>query len=228
MSYDSTITFTLDTICPWTYIAYLRLQKALTSYRASNPSSPVTFTLKLAPYQLYPEFSHTGEDKHDWYQNEKYNGSVEKMHKYSDYMKNLGQAEGVELNFDGGEIANTLHAHRILAYLQAQHSPAHALRALESLYVQYFTQRQHPSSASTLTKACVAAGVSEEEAVRVVADQSEELAETKAAIREQSGNGVDSVPYVVFEGRRRDFTYVGAKDVGEYEKVLRQVEKECL
>ena len=45
-------------------------------------------------------------------------------------------------------------------------------------------------------------------------------------IREQTTDGVDSVPYVVLEGKRRDFTLVGAKEVEEYEKVLHQVAKE--
>ena len=45
--------------------------------------------------------------------------------------------------------------------------------------------------------------------------------------REQAGNGVGSVLYVVFEGKRRDFTLVGAKEVGEYVKTLEQVSKEC-
>jgi predicted DsbA family dithiol-disulfide isomerase len=53
------------------------------------------------------------------------------------------------------------------------------------------------------------------------------LRETKAAIQEQAGNGVDSVPYVIFEGRKRDFTLIGAKSVAEYEKALGQVAKEC-
>jgi predicted DsbA family dithiol-disulfide isomerase len=47
------------------------------------------------------------------------------------------------------------------------------------------------------------------------------------AIREQAGNGVDSVPYIVFEGKRRDFTLIGAKEVGEYVKTLEQVVKEA-
>jgi hypothetical protein len=38
---------------------------------------------------------------------------------------------------------------------------------------------------------------------------------------------VDSVPYVVFEGRKRDFTEIGAKKVEEYVKVLIQVAKEA-
>jgi hypothetical protein len=35
------------------------------------------------------------------------------------------------------------------------------------------------------------------------------------------------VPYVILEGRKRDFTLIGAKSVAEYEKVLGQVAKEC-
>jgi predicted DsbA family dithiol-disulfide isomerase len=42
-------------------------------------------------------------------------------------------------------------------------------------------------------------------------------------IREQAGNGVDSVPYLVLEGKRRDLTLVGAKEVGEYEKALQTI-----
>jgi hypothetical protein len=53
------------------------------------------------------------------------------------------------------------------------------------------------------------------------------LRETKMAIREQVGNAVDSVPSVVFEGRKRDFTEVGAKSLVEYLKVLGWVEREA-
>jgi predicted DsbA family dithiol-disulfide isomerase len=60
----------------------------------------------------------------------------------------------------------------------------------------------------------------------LVQNESEFAAETRMTIREQVGNGVDSVPYVVFEGRRRDFTLVGAKEVDEYLKILGQIAKE--
>jgi predicted DsbA family dithiol-disulfide isomerase len=231
MPYTSTITFTLDIICPWTYLGFLRLTRALSDYRTSNPDSPVTFVLQIAPYQLYADFSADGVDKYKWYRDEKYGGSEQKMGVYSDYMKELGEAEGIEFDFgkagEGGKIANTLHAHRIIQYLQAETSPAHALAALTSLYSQYFTQRAHPSSPSTLITACLAAGLSQKEAEELVADESVYLMETKAAVREQAGNGVDSVPYVVFEGRKRDFTEVGAKSGGEYGKVLGQIVREA-
>jgi len=71
-----------------------------------------------------------------------------------------------------------------------------------------------------------AAGIPDEEAEAVVDDREEGLQEVKMLIREQKGNGVDAVPYIVLEGRRRDFTLEGAKEVAEYVKTLEMVIKE--
>ncbi|KAI4671546.1 uncharacterized protein J4E78_000042 [Alternaria triticimaculans] len=210
-----------------TYLAFIRLSKAISAYRTTNPSSPATFTLKLAPYQLYPDATQEGVNKYEWYKNEKYDGSEDRMEKYMNAMRDLGKQEGIEFDFGGGVVANTLHAHRVLQWSQKNKEGGVALEGVKELYTLYFEQRAHPSSSETLVKACTAAGLGGEEAKKVVEDDEEELAETKAAIQEQAGNGVDSVPYVIFEGRKRDFTLVGAKSVAEYEKVLAQVAKEC-
>ena len=45
-------------------------------------------------------------------------------------------------------------------------------------------------------------------------------------IREQAGNGIDAVPYIVLEGKRRDFTLEGAKEVEDYVKEFEKVAKE--
>jgi len=46
------------------------------------------------------------------------------------------------------------------------------------------------------------------------------------AIQEQAGNGVDSVPTIMFEGRKRDITIQGANEVEDYVKALEQIVKE--
>lgn len=76
-------------------------------------------------------------------------------------------------------------------------------------------------------KAALAAGIPEAEAKAFIEDEYEELQETKMLIREQAGNGIDSVPYIVLEGKRRDFTIEGAKEVEEYVKQLEKIAKEC-
>lgn len=94
-----------------------------------------------------------------------------------------------------------------------------------ALYSQYFENEKHPSSDETLLKATADAGIPENEAKAFIEDRNEGMMDTKMAIREQKGN-TDAVPYIIFEGKRRDFTLEGAKDIGEYYKNLVQVAKE--
>ena len=54
----------------------------------------------------------------------------------------------------------------------------------------------------------------------------EGLQDVRMLIREQVGNGVDSVPSITFEGKKRDLTLVGAKETEEYTKALKQIVKE--
>jgi len=50
--------------------------------------------------------------------------------------------------------------------------------------------------------------------------------DVKNLIREAEGNGVDSVPVVSVEGKRRDITLTGAQELHEYVKTLEQIVKE--
>lgn len=222
MVYDSEIQFTLDTICPWTYLAKRRLGKAL----AQIPSdSPVKFTVKYKPYQLYPNASQEGEDKYAWYKKSRYGDSDEKMAMYQKLMGAYGEAEDIKFKF-GGIVANTLPAHRMVQHFQETKGPETADKMVNSLYRQYFEEERHPSSTETLLAAAMEAGVGESEAKTFIEDEDEGLMETKMLIREQAGNGIDAVPYIVIEGKRRDVTLEGAKEVDEFVKALNRVIKE--
>ncbi|KAH0272742.1 thioredoxin-like protein, partial [Aureobasidium melanogenum] len=223
MGYESQISFTLDTICPWTYLARRRLAKALKQVQSTEPG--VTFTIKYLPYQLYPNAPQEGEDKYAWYRDARFNGDEEHMRKYVVLMTAYGKAEGIAYKF-GGRVGNTLQAHRVIQLVQETKGSDAAEKVVDSLYRQYFEEEQHPSSTETLLKALEEAGLGEEEAKKMVEDEDEGLMDVKMLIREQAGNGVDAVPYVVFEGKRRDFTLEGCKEVDEYVKMLQQVAKE--
>jgi predicted DsbA family dithiol-disulfide isomerase len=75
-------------------------------------------------------------------------------------------------------------------------------------------------------KATTEAGIPEDEARAFIEDKNDGLIDVKNLVREQAGNGVDSVPTIIFEGKRRDITLVGAKEVEEYEKTLAAIVKE--
>ncbi|KAE9375262.1 thioredoxin-like protein [Stipitochalara longipes BDJ] len=223
--YESTIAFTLDTICPWTYLAKKRLDEALRRVRATDAASKVNFTVVFYPYQLYPEATQEGESKYDWYKKSKYGDSAEKMQMYTTLMSAYGASAGITYKF-GGTVANTLQAHRVIQHFQESKGAEVADQLVNSLYRQYFEEEAHPSSEETLVAACVEAGISKDEAEKVVKDKDEGLQETKMKIREQAGNGVDSVPFIVFEGKRRDVTIQGANEVEDYEKAMQTIVKE--
>lgn len=153
------------------------------------------------------------------------------MKMYTTLMTAHGVSAGINYKF-GGTIANTLQAHRVIQYFQAHpptastSGPDVADKLVTSLYRQYFEEERHPSNHETLLQACKDAGIGDEEAKKIVEDQESGEDELKDAIREQKGNGVDAVPFVLVEGKRRDFTFEGAKEVGDYVKGLLQVVKE--
>lgn len=147
------------------------------------------------------------------------------MNMYVTLMTAYGKDAGIGFKF-GGKVANTLPAHRIVQHFQESKGEETANKIVMSLYYQYFEEEKHPSEDSTLLKACLDAGIEEAEAKKIIEDESEGLMEVKSLIREQAGNGIDSVPYVILEGRRRDVTLEGAKEVGEYVKALEQIVKE--
>lgn len=221
--YNSQISFTLDTICPWTYLAKKRLDLALTQL-SPEVSSKVSFKVQFLPYQLYPSFGPV-QDKYAWHRDRKYDGSKDKMDMYVEYMSALGEASGIKFKF-GGDIADTLQAHRVIQYFQEEIGAETANKLIDALYRRYFEEEQSPSSHETLIAACVEAGIDNDRAKAVVEDESEGAIEVKAALRESVTNGIDSVPHIVFEGKRRDFTLVGAKEVPEYIKAMEAIAKE--
>ncbi|KXJ87742.1 hypothetical protein Micbo1qcDRAFT_190192 [Microdochium bolleyi] len=233
------------------------LDLALANYRGStNSHAPVKFTVRFAPFQLYPALPEAGQEKRAWFIDTKYAGSADKMAQFEAVMQSYGEPMGVKFSWDGST-ANTLGAHRVIQWFQgaeggnededdlydddddgeegkkaareryAAYGPATASRIVDALYRMFLEEAAHPSSAETLIKACVEAGVPEGEARRVVEDVNlgRQLATRK--IRMSKSDGVDSVPTVVFEGKRRDVTLVGAKEVFEYEKALATIVKEC-
>ncbi|RFU27452.1 hypothetical protein B7463_g8882, partial [Scytalidium lignicola] len=200
---------------------------ALRRVRESDVSSKLNFTVKYFPYQLYPEASKEGEDKYEWYKKSRYGDSEEKMAMYTTLMGAYGASAGIHYKF-GGKVANTMDAHRVIQHFQEAEGPETANKIIDSLYRKYFEEERHPSEDATLLEACKEAGIDEKTAIEAIKDEYEGLMETKNMIREQASNGVDSVPYIVFEGRRRDLTLIGAKEVEEYVKALEQIAKESI
>lgn len=139
-------------------------------------------------------------------------------------MRSLGDPEGISYNFDGS-IGNTIQAHRIIQYFQDEKSAETANKLVDALYRRFFEEARHPAADETLLEACVEAGIDKEEAEKVINDKEKGLRPVKEKIR-SVGMDVDAVPVVSIEGRRRDLTLTGAKEVKDYVKALETIIKE--
>lgn len=181
--------------------------------------------MRYLPYQLFPGASQEGEDKYEWYRKSRYGDSDEKMKMYTKLMSAYGKAEDINYKF-GGTVANTLQAHRLIQHFQETKGPEIGDKIVDSLYRQYFEEERHPSSPETLLRAATEAGISENESKAFIEDEDNGLMDVKMLIREQAGNGIDSVPYIVIQGKKRDITLEGCREVDEYVKSLNQIIKE--
>lgn len=139
------------------------------------------------------------------------------------HLAGAGAEEGITFKF-GGEVANTLPAHRVLQVVREEKGDEAAWKVVGGLYRRHFEEEANPASKETLEGACLEAGLEEEWVKGIVGDEERGLREVKRAIR--MADGVDGVPHVVFEGRKRDLTLVGAKEVDEYVKALQTIVKE--
>ena len=147
------------------------------------------------------------------------------MKRYTALVSAYGVGVGINFKF-GGQVANSMDAHRMIQHFQEENGSETAGKILDSLYYQYFEEEKHPAARETLLKAALDAGVERSKAEAVIDDEYEALSETKMLIREQAMNGVDTVPYIVIEGKRRDITLEGAKEIEEYVKEFEKVAKE--
>lgn len=230
--YTSQITIILDTICPWTYIAKRQLEAALAQVSTlPEVTEKVTFSpLRILPYQLNPAFPSEPVNTLAWYRDNKFGGSEEKVRMFRQVMAEYGEKAGgitfKALAGENGTLANTFEAHRVIQQVQSERGPETAGRLLDALYRMYFEEGRNPSSEETLREALLEAQLNAEDADRIVRNDGEWAAETKRLVREQASEGVDSVPCVRIEGKRRDVTLVGARGVDEYVKALVSIAKE--
>lgn len=208
---------------PRTFIARKRLDKALEQFRSSEAASKCKFTLHFEPYQLHPDFAET-ENKNAWYLQNKHMGNPEAQKIFQEHMNGLVEPLGAKFNFEG-DMGNTIHAHRVLQHFQEENGPEVANKLVDGLYRRYFTEAKHPAADSTLIEACVEAGIDEAEAKKFVENKDDGLRDVKSKIRMISMD-VDAVPVVMVEGRRRDITLTGAKEIADYVKTLETIAKE--
>jgi predicted DsbA family dithiol-disulfide isomerase len=101
-----------DLICPWCYLGKRRLDEALEAVRGPTK-------VNWYPFQINPAMPVSGMALDEYL--EKKFGDVESLQPAMDELKQLGQAEGIEFNFDKVvRVPNTLDAHRLMKLAETE------------------------------------------------------------------------------------------------------------
>ena len=189
-----TIDVISDVVCPWCFIGRRRLGAALERFATEEPR--VRPLVSWHPFQLNPDLPPEGIDRRA-YLAAKFGGA----HRAADVYERVRAAgAGVGIDFAFEKIArqpNTLDAHRLISWAQAQGS---AEELVERLFRGYFLEGRFIGDRDVLAVIAGEAGLAAEAARAYLASSegAATIAEMDRRVREL---GVTGVPFFIFGGR---------------------------
>ena len=183
-----------DVVCPWCFIGRRRLGTALSLLAEREPG--IRPLVSWHPFQLNPDLPPEGIDR-SAYLEAKFGGRARAGEIY-ERVRAAGKTVGIDFAFDRIERQpNTLDAHRLIAWAQAQGS---AEDVVEQLFRAYFLEGRFVGERAVLAAIAGEAGFDSVAAGAMLA--SEEGAETIAAMdRRVRELGVGGVPFFIFDDR---------------------------
>lgn len=186
-----------DMVCPWCFIGWRRLQAAA----ALRPEVDVHVTWR--PYQLDPTLPEGGVDRAA-YMAKKFPDAARRR-EVSRMLVDLAAEDGITLNFDRIEKSpNTLAAHRLVRWAQAEGRQA---EVLEGLFAAYFTDGKDIGDPEVLADIGAAAGMDRLRILDRLA-RGEDLAVVGQEHQIARDAGVTGVPFMIFAQK---FSVIGAE-----------------
>jgi len=202
-----------DVVCPWCYIGKRRLEKALQII-----GDKYTIELEYHPFELNPQMPSLGVDQKE-YLTSKF-GSETKYFQITEHTTRVAADEGLLFNFDKQRISpNTRKAHSLI---QAAKSEDKQLAVTEAFFKAYFTDGLDLSKAENLISTAVAAGMQEETAKRILADDASQMA-VALAEKELQKLGITGVPFYILNNR---YSISGAQPTETFVKALEEIGSE--
>ena len=214
-----TIDVISDVVCPWCFIGRRRLGAALARLAAEEPRARPL--VSWHPFQLNPDLPREGIDR-SVYLAEKFGGARPAAEIY-ERVRAAGRSVGIDFAFERiARQPNTLDAHRLISWAQAQGS---AEEVVERLFRAYFLEGRFIGDREVLAAIAGEAGLSAELA-RAHLASSEGAAAIAEMDRRTRELGVSGVPFFIFGGR---LAVSGAQEpavlVGAMTEAMRETEE---
>lgn len=197
-----------DVICPWCYLGESRLKKALESLPKTTPVE-----INYLPYELNPATAEAGVDRKK-YLEAKYGSRIKEA---DQRLKSLGQAMGIEYNFEKAErIPNTLKAHRLI-WLAGEKGLQE--KAVTGLFKAYFTDGIDIGDGYELARVASQWGMDSSEVLSFL--KSDKGVEEVRALEEKAYNlEITGVPFFIFNEKA---AVSGAQEVETFTDILRKM-----
>ncbi|KAJ5641631.1 hypothetical protein N7490_005631 [Penicillium lividum] len=218
-----------DSVCPWCYVGYRRLSRAINIHKANNPAD--TFTLNWRAFYLNPNSPiFPGINKKDWYV-EKF--GAERFKAMFARLSAAGEADGIAFNF-GGNTGSTRDSHRVIWYAGEEEVKGTQAagtgtgvgglqtRVVENLFRAYFEEEKNITDVKVLIDAAVQAGLDGGEVTKLLesGDGAEHVdAEAFAASRRL----VSGVPHFTVQGK---YVVEGADEPETFLNIFEQVKQD--
>ena len=189
-----TIDVISDVVCPWCFIGRRRLGAALTGFAAEEPRARPL--VSWHPFQLNPDLPREGIDR-SLYLAQKFGGPQRAAEIY-ERVRAAGRDVGIDFAFERiSRQPNTLDAHRLISWAQAQGS---AEESVERLFRAYFLEGRFIGDRSVLAEVAGEADLSAQAAhAQLASDEgAATIAEMDRRVREL---GVTGVPFFIFGGK---------------------------
>jgi predicted DsbA family dithiol-disulfide isomerase len=206
MSLSLSIDLVSDFVCPWCFIGWRRLQRALEHVQAQRPE--VDVQVHLLPFFLNPDTPPAGESYRDFLIGKF--GSAQKVEALHAQVREAG-APDVTFEFERIQVRPlTLHAHRLTYRAQALGATPAQLAALaEGIFSAHFQQGRNIGDVEVLADIATAAG-DDRDAVLAYLNSDEHVTNVQRMAQQISTQGVTGVPFFILN---RKLAVSGAQSV---------------
>ncbi|KAL4786724.1 thioredoxin [Aspergillus varians] len=225
-----TIQITSDSVCPWCYVGYRRLSRAITTHRATNPTD--TFTLTWSAFYLNANApACPGVNKQEFYEAKFGAGRTAAMYSR---LSAVGEAEGIAFRF-GGWTGRTRDSHRLAWFAGLKEREQEKgrgaggdgaigglqTRVVERLFRAYFEEEKNITERDVLVEAGVGAGLDKGEVEGLLNSDvgGKEVDKEAEGARRQFVNGV---PYFMVQGQ---YAIEGADEPETFLEVFERIKR---
>lgn len=208
------ISIVSDTVCPWCYVGKNKLDRAISLYKSTYPSSSDTFTTTWYPFYLIPDAPNPGVDKRTYFEAK---FGAERTSMMFDRLTSIGKPIGIDFKF-GGKTGNTRDSHRLIQLAKLK-GPETQTRVIEELFRSYFEENGDVTSHDVLRAAAVKAGLGEGE-VKEWLTSDKGGKEVDREVVEAQAKGVSGVPNFTVQGK---YEIGGAQDPEAFVQIFERI-----